>query len=380
MERDHIVSILEKSPSPAYVVNLGDLERNLRILSEVQSESGATILLALKGFAMFGVFPLIRQHLSGTCASGPHEAQLGAEEFGGTVHTFAAGFKEADVLECLRYSNHIFDQWKRFRPLIEQSPRTVSAGLRVNPEVSTGSVPLYDPCAPGSRLGILASEFDGESIEGIDGLHFHTLCEQNSDALELTLAGFVERFGKYIPQLKWVNFGGGHHITRDDYDRQRLIRLVREFRETYGVQVYLEPGEAIALNTGLLIAEVVDVLDRDKPIAILDTSVTAHMPDVLEMPYRPGIIGGGNPGEKAYTYTLGGLTCLAGDVIGEWSFDQPLKVGSRLAFTDMAHYTMVKTTTFNGVKLPSIATYDPGTDSVKVLRTFGYADYRNRLS
>jgi carboxynorspermidine decarboxylase len=384
MERDHIVSILRQAPSPAYVVHLGKLENNLRILADVQKQSGATILLALKGFAMFGVFPLISRYLSGTCASGPHEARLGAEEFKGIVHTFAAGFKEADVVESLIHSDHLifnsFAQWKRFRSLVESSNKQASVGLRVNPEVSTGSVPLYDPCAPGSRLGILANEFEGESLEGIDGLHFHTLCEQNSDALESTLEGFEKRFGKYIPQMKWINFGGGHHITRDDYDRELLIKLVREFRERHGVDVYLEPGEAIALNTGLLVTEVVDVLQREKPIAILDTSVTAHMPDVLEMPYRPGIIGGADPGEKAFTYALGGMTCLAGDVIGDWSFDQPLKPGDRLAFTDMTHYTMVKNTTFNGIKLPDIATYEPSTDTVKVLRKFGYEDYRNRLS
>ena len=384
MDSDHIVSILRQSPSPAYVVHLGKLEENLRILDDVQQRSGATVLLALKGFAMFGVFPLVRKYLKGVCASGPHEAQLCAEEFKGQVHSYAAGFKKGDVRECLQHSHHIvfnsFNQWKRFRPVVEASGKPVSAGLRVNPEVSTGKVALYDPCAPGSRLGILRSEFEGESLESIEGLHFHTLCEQNSDDLEKTLAGFEERFGEFIPRMKWINFGGGHHITREDYDREHLIRLVKDFRNRYGVAVFLEPGEAIALNTGLLVAEVIDVLQRDKPIAILDTSVTAHMPDVLEMPYRPGIIGGGDPGEKAHTYRLGGLTCLAGDVIGDWSFDEPLKVGDRLAFTDMAHYTMVKNTTFNGVKLPSICTYDPESDTVQVIRKFGYADYRNRLS
>jgi carboxynorspermidine decarboxylase len=253
MERDHIVSVLRQSPSPAYVVHLGKLEDNLRILADVQDRSGATILLALKGFAMFGVFPLISRYLSGTCASGPHEARLGAEEFKGTVHTFAAGFKEADVVESLKHSDHLifnsFAQWKRFRPLVESSEKRVSVGLRVNPEVSTGSVPLYDPCSPGSRLGILASEFAGESLDGIEGLHFHTLCEQNSDALEITLEGFEKRFAEYIPQMKWINFGGGHHITRDDYDQDLLIDLVRGFKNRHGVDVYLEPGEAIALNT-----------------------------------------------------------------------------------------------------------------------------------
>ncbi|NDV62728.1 carboxynorspermidine decarboxylase [Puniceicoccales bacterium CK1056] len=383
MERDHIVSILRQSPSPAYVVHLGQLEKNLKILQEVQEQSGATILLALKGFAMFGVFPLVRQYLSGICASGPQEARLGAEEFGGQVHTFAPAFSQADLEECLKHSHHIvfnsFSQWRKFRPLINQSGKPVSVGLRVNPEVSTGAVALYDPCAPNSRLGILRSEFDGQSMEGIEGLHFHTLCEQNSDALEATLEGFERKFGEFLPGLKWVNFGGGHHITREDYDRDLLVRLIRHFRETYDLKVFLEPGEAVALNTGLLVTEVMDILPRKKHIAILDTSVTAHMPDVLEMPYRPGIIDGFEPGEKAYTYQLGGMTCLAGDVIGDWSFEVPLKPGDRLAFTDMAHYTMVKNTTFNGIKLPDIAVYDPQSDSLEVLRKFGYEDYRNRL-
>jgi carboxynorspermidine decarboxylase len=383
MERDHLVSILRQSPSPAYVVHLGRLADNLRVLDEVQRASGATILLALKGFAMFGVFPLISRHLAGICASGPHEARLGAEEFKGEVHTFSPAFSASDLAECLRHSHHLvfnsFAQWKRFRPQVDAAPRRISVGLRVNPEVSTGKVPLYDPCAPGSRLGILRAEFEGESLNGIEGLHFHTLCEQNSDALEQTLAGFEARFGAFLPRLKWVNFGGGHHITRSDYDRERLVRLVRGFRERHGLRVYLEPGEAVALNTGLLVTEVLDILPRDKPVAILDTSVTAHMPDVLEMPYRPGIIGGFDPGEKPHTYQLGGTTCLAGDVIGDWSFEQPLRIGDRLAFTDMAHYTMVKNTTFNGIQLPAIATYDPATDKVDVLRRFGYRDYRDRL-
>jgi carboxynorspermidine decarboxylase len=383
MERDHLVSILRQSPSPAYVVHLGALRRNLAILDDVQRESGATILLALKGFAMFGVFPLIRRHLRGTCASGPHEARLGAEEFKGVVHTFAAAFKEEDLRQCLRHSHHLvfnsLSQWKRFRPLVEASPRKVSVGLRVNPEVSTGSVPLYDPCAPGSRLGILRSELDESSLDGIEGLHFHTLCEQDSHALEKTLRGFEERFGDFLPRLKWINLGGGHHITRPDYDRRHLVSMITRLRRQYGLEVFLEPGEAVALNTGLLIAEVVDVLHRSPPIAILDTSVTAHMPDVLEMPYRPGIIDGFDPGVKAFTYRLGGLTCLAGDVIGDWSFEHPLEPGDRLAFTDMAHYTMVKNTTFNGIRLPAIATYEPDSDALTVLRRFGYRDYRDRL-
>jgi len=384
MERDDIASIARQAPTPAYIVHLGKLEENLRIIDEVQRESGATILLALKGFAMFGTFPLIRKYLKGVCASGPHEARLGAEEFKGEVHSFAPAFKEDELRICLRYSHHLvlnsFSQWQRFRPLIESQDPRVSVGLRVNPEVSTGSVPLYDPCSPGSRLGILREEFEGQSLDGIEGLHFHTLCEQNSDALARTLEGFEQRFGEFLPKLKWVNFGGGHHITRSDYDRALLVRLIRHFRDTYDLRVFLEPGEAIALNTGYLITEVVDLLSRQKPVAILDTSATAHMPDVLEMPYRPQIIGGFDPGAKPHSYQLGGMTCLAGDVIGDWSFENPLAVGDRLVFTDMAHYTMVKNTTFNGIQLPAIGTYDPESDQVRIVREFGYADYRDRLS
>jgi carboxynorspermidine decarboxylase len=383
MERDHIVSIIRQSPTPAYVVHLGELRKNLRILQYVGTASGATVLLALKGFAMFGTFPLVRQFLKGVCASGLHEARLGAEYFGGCVHTFAPAFKDADLEACLQYSNHIvfnsFHQWKRHRARLQTSGKPISVGLRVNPEVSTAAVPLYDPCSPNSRLGILRAEFEGQSLEGIEGLHFHTLCEQNSDALEATLQGFEERFGEFLPRLKWVNFGGGHHITRADYDRDRLIRLIQNFRKKYNVEVYLEPGEAVALNTGVLVTEVLDVLQRTHPIAILDTSVTAHMPDVLEMPYRPTIVDGFPAHEKPYTYQLGGMTCLAGDVIGDWSFEKPLIPGSRLVFTDMAHYTMVKTTTFNGVQLPAIATYDEETDAVTVLREFGFSSYLDRL-
>lgn len=383
MERNDLVRILKQSPSPAYVVHLGELRRNLEILKNVGDASGATILLALKGFAMIGVFPLLRNYLKGVCASGLHEARLGAESFKGLVHTFSPAFKESDLKECIRYSDHIvfnsFNQWKRFRETIQAASKHISVGLRVNPEVSTAAVPLYDPCSPGSRLGILRSEFDGESLEGIEGLHFHTLCEQNSDALEVTLEGFEDRFKEFLPSLKWVNFGGGHHITRDDYDRERLIRLIRNFRQKYNLEVFLEPGEAVALNTGVLVAEVLDILQRKTPIAILDTSVTAHMPDVLEMPYRPGIVGGFMPDEKKYRYQLGGMTCLAGDVIGEWSFENPLQIGDRLAFTDMAHYTMVKTTTFNGVQLPAIAVYNPKLKQVDVLREFGFASYTDRL-
>lgn len=376
---------VQACPSPAYVVDDALLRRNLERLGQVQERSGARILLALKGFAMWDTFPLVRQYLVGTTASGQDEARLGAETFGGEVHCYSPAFTEEEMAVVLRYADHLSfnspGQWRRFRETIAAAPRRVSCGMRVNPEHSTGSVPLYDPCAPGSRLGTRAADLTPEVMEGLEGLHFHTLCEQNSDDLESTLAAFEERFGHYLAGLKWVNFGGGHHITRDDYDVERLVRVIRDFRERHPhLTVYLEPGEAIALNTGYLVCSVLDIVENDGPIAILDTSATAHMPDVLEMPYRPQIIGGGEPNEKAHTYRLGGMTCLAGDVIGDYSFDAPLEIGDRLVFTDMAHYTMVKTTTFNGIRLPSICRIDEASREVRTVRTFGYVDYMQRLS
>ena len=372
-------------PSPAYVVDDALLRRNLERLGQVQARSGARILLALKGFAMWDTFPLVRQYLVGTTSSGQDEARLGAETFGGEVHCYSPAFTAEEMAVVLRYADHLSfnspGQWRRFRETVAAAPRRVSCGLRVNPEHSTGSVPLYDPCAPGSRLGTRAADLTSEVMEGLEGLHFHTLCEQNSDDLEATLAAFEERFGHYLAGLQWVNFGGGHHITRDDYDVERLVRVIHGFRERHPhLTVYLEPGEAIALNTGYLICTVLDIVENDGPIAILDTSATAHMPDVLEMPYRPEIIGGGEPQAKAHTYRLGGMTCLAGDVIGDYSFDAPLEIGDRLVFTDMAHYTMVKTTTFNGIRLPSICRIDEASREVRTVRTFGYVDYMQRLS
>lgn len=372
-------------PSPAYVVDDALLRRNLERLGDVQAASGAKILLALKGFAMWDTFPLVRQYLVGTTASGQDEAHLGFEAFGGEVHCFSPAFGDEEMGVVLRYADHLSfnspSQWQHFRETVAAAPRRVSCGLRVNPEHSTGDVPLYDPCAPGSRLGTRARELSPEVMEGLEGLHFHTLCEQNSDDLESTLAAFEAKFGEYLADLTWVNFGGGHHITRDDYDIDRLVRVVRDFRGRHPhLEVYLEPGEAIALNTGYLVCTVLDIVDNDGPIAILDTSATAHMPDVLEMPYRPEIIGGGEPGEKAHTYRLGGQTCLAGDIVGTYSFDVPLAIGDRLVFTDMAHYTMVKTTTFNGIRLPSICRIDETSRAIHTVKTFGYEDYRQRLS
>jgi carboxyaminopropylagmatine decarboxylase len=380
----NIDKIMALAPSPAYVVDLGSLRHNLAILDHVQQRSGARILMALKAFSMWSVFPIIRKTLRGVCASSPWEARLGREEFGGEVHSFSAAFKESDVVELLGISDHLvfnsFGQLERFRPLWEQAAGRVSIGLRVNPEHTEGHTAIYDPCAPCSRLGIPRAEFEGKSLAGVEGLHFHTLCEQLFEPLERTAKAFEERFGEFLPGMKWLNLGGGHHITREGYDIDGLVELVRYFKGKYGLEVYLEPGEAVAIGTGVLVSEVLDVVHNQMDIAILDVSATCHMPDCLEMPYRPAITGGFDPGQKGHTYRLGGPSCLAGDVIGDWSFEQPLKPGDRLAFEDMAHYTMVKTTTFNGIQHPAICTYEPETETLEVKRRFGYQDFRSKLS
>ena len=371
-------------PSPCYVSDRGKLAKNLAVLAGVQQRTGCTILLALKGFAQWSLFGQIGQVLKGTTASSLDEARLGFEEFGGETHIFCPAYTEKDLPELLGYVDHLvfnsFSQWTRFRPQVLASPRKISCGIRVNPEYSEVGVDIYNPCGRYSRLGVTRLEFRPELLDGIDGLHFHALCEQNADALQHTLAAFEAKFGEFIKGMRWVNFGGGHHITRPDYDVELLCRLIEGVQQKYGVQVYLEPGEAIALNIGVLVCEVVDLVRNEMEIAILDASASAHMPDVLEMPYRPRLIGAGQPGEFPYTYRLGGPTCLAGDVIGDYSFPQPLTIGQRLIFCDMAHYTMVKNTTFNGVRLPAIAVYDPAAGVTEVVRQFGYADYRNRLS
>ena len=385
MDRSYPVGLdLERVLSPCFVVDQGALRRNLTILQHVQERTGCRILLALKGFAMFSVFPLLRKTLRGVCASSPHEARLGREEFKGEVHTFAAAYSRDDMETLLRFSDVIvfnsFSQWRRFKPVVEAAERPLACGIRVNPEHSEGEVAIYDPCAPGSRLGVTRGNFEEDALDGITGLHFHTLCEHNADALVRTLAAFERKFGEFLPSMKWVNFGGGHHITRADYDVDLLCGLILDFKSRYPLQVYLEPGEAVALNAGFLVASVLDIVQNDLPIAILDISVPTHMPDVLEMPYRPQIVGADLPGKKPYTCRLGGISCLAGDVVGEYSFDAPLQVGQKIVFLDMAHYSMVKTTTFNGVQLPSIALYDSKTDEYGVIREFGYEDYRCRLS
>lgn len=371
--------------TPAFVIDMGALERNLRVLDDAQKRSGATILLALKGFAAWSTFPLVRRYLPGIAASSPDEARLGREEHGGQVHTYAPAYSERDLRACLALSNHLvfnsLSQWARFRDLCLKEFPGVRYGLRINPEHSEVEVPLYDPCAPGSRLGVTRAQLREALLGGITGLHFHTLCELGSDALERTLAAVEAKFGDLLPRMEWVNFGGGHHITREGYDIDRLVRIVTAFRERYDVEVILEPGEAIGLGTGVLVASVLDIVENGGVrIAILDTSATAHMPDTLEMPYRPQIVGGADPDALPHRYRLGGLTCLAGDVIGDWSFAEPLEIGSKLIFLDMAHYTMVKTTNFNGVRLPDIALYDPTEQRYRVAKHFGYETYRDRLS
>ena len=379
------VSTLE---TPCFVTDLGALEANLQILDDVQKRAGCTILLALKGFAQWSTFPLVHRYLAGATSSSVAEARLAREELGGEVHAYAPAYSDAEMAELLTLADHIVlntpSQWRKHRPAIEAAHaagRAISVGLRVNHEHQEVEVALYDPAGACSRLGTTRVNLTAADLDGIDGLHFHTLCQVNSDALERALVAFEGKFGEFIPQMKWVNFGGGHHITRPDYDRERLVRLIRGFRARWNdIPVYLEPGEAIALGTGVLVASVMDTLHNGMDIAILDTSATAHMPDVLEMPYRPVIIDAGAPGEKAFTYRLGGMTCLAGDVIGDYSFDRRLEPGDKLVFLDMAHYTMVKTSTFNGVRLPSIATHDPATKTITIHRRFGYRDYRDRLS
>jgi carboxynorspermidine decarboxylase len=369
--------------TPCYICDIERLERNLKRLDAVQKRSGCKIILALKGFAMFSVFPLVRQYLHGITASSLDEARLGFEEFGGEVHICAPAYQDHEFEKLLSYGDHLvfnsFSQWDRFKAIVQKKNKGVLCGIRVNPEHSETAASMYDPCHPCSRLGVTRENFQEQNLEGITGLHFHTLCEMNADALERTLAVFEAQFGAFLAAMTWVNLGGGHHITREDYDVDALCGLITDFTNRYGVKVYLEPGEAVALDAGFLVASVLDIVHNEIDIAILDTSAAAHMPDVLEMPYRPNILGGGRPGEFPHTYRLGGLTCLAGDIIGDYSFAEPLNVGTKLVFKDMAHYTMVKNNTFNGVRLPSIATVG-GDGRVRIVRQFKYEDYRNRLS
>lgn len=378
---------LQRLPSPCFVVDEVAIRQNLEILADVQQRSGAKILAALKAFSMWSLGDLTARYLSGTCSSGLYELRLASEEYGGEHHVFSAAYSVQDLEKILSLAHIVvfnsFSQWQRFQPLINEAQQQrpeLQFGLRINPEHSEGATPIYDPCAPFSRLGIPLKAFDSQDLSGISGLHFHTLCEQDFLPLQRTLTIVEEKFGAYLKRMQWVNFGGGHHITRADYQVEQLIDTIKAFADLYQVQVYLEPGEAIAIGTGVLVAEVLDISWNGKPQAILNTSATCHMPDTLEMPYRADISGAGAPDEYEYTYRLGGMTCLAGDVMGDYSFPEPLEVGQRLIFEDMTHYTMVKTTTFNGTKLPAIALWNSESDALRVVREFGYEDFKSRLS
>ena len=383
---------MDQLPTPCYVVDEDRLEENLKILAGVMEETGCRILLAQKAFSAYGLYPLIGKYLNGTTASGLFEARLGRQEMALhpelrernlETHVFSAAYREDEFQEIAGLCDHVvfnsFAQLEKFRDTARKMGAGI--GLRINPECSTQEGhAIYDPCSPGSRLGITADQFSEEKLSGVEGLHFHTLCEQDADDLERTLDAVEEKFGRYLslPQMKWLNFGGGHHITRKDYQIPLLIRCIRRIKERYGLQVYLEPGEAVALNAGDRLTRVLDVVENGGvSIAILDTSAACHMPDVLEMPYRPPLKDSGMPGEKAYTFRLAGPTCLAGDVIGDYSFDEPLKVGQELVFQDMAIYSMVKNNTFNGMPLPAIAFMRQG--QCRIWKQFGYENLKCRL-
>lgn len=370
-----------EAPTPSYIVDEARLTHNLSVLAQVKRETGCRILLAQKAFSMFYFYPLIRVYLDGSTASGLFEARLGEEEMGGETHVFSAAYREEEFDELLRYADHIvfnsFAQWRQFGK--KALSAGAACGLRVNPEHSTQDTPIYDPCAPGSRLGVRIADFEPEALEGISGLHFHTLCEQGAEPLAETLDVFEEKFGAYLSQMQWVNFGGGHHITKPGYNLELLASCIRRMKEKYGLTVYLEPGEAVAYHAGDLVATVLDVVETSGlPVAVLDTSAACHMPDVIEMPYRPPLYGSGAAGEKAHTYRLAGPTCLAGDVIGDYSFDEPLTRGTRIVFGDMAIYSMVKNNTFNGMALPAIVAAE--NDGWHIVRSFGYEDFKGRLS
>lgn len=411
---------LSRLPSPCFVIDEVAIEGNLKKLQEIEQRSGAKVLHALKAFSMWSLAPLTQKYLSGTCSSGLHEARLGKEHYGGEVHVFSAAFSQQDFAELLAFADHIVfnscTQLLRFKNQCQQAKQTrpeLQFGLRINPEHSEGEVALYDPCAEGSRLGVTRQQLDRyleqddfqQAFGLITGLHFHTLCEQDFLPLQRTLAVVEEKFSDLLSQMNWVNFGGGHHITQPDYQVDALIDCIQQFKARYQVTVYLEPGEAVAIGTGVLVSEVLDISFNQLPQAILDTSATCHMPDTLEMPYRADVLGEVKNSEvkngdvktvevetgkveageleeshSIYTYRLGGQTCLAGDVMGDYSFPQPLQVGDRLMFEDMAHYTLVKTTTFNGAKLPAIAIWNSTTDELRIVREFGYDDFKNRLS
>lgn len=390
--------VIDDIPTPAYIVQEQNLIHNLEILKNVRERTGCKILLAQKCFSMFYEYPLIGRYLDGCTASGLYEARLGREEMGKENHIFSPAYREEEFPEIWSLCDHVIfnsaAQLQKYLPEVERhntreaadaaaegrKPHLVSCGLRINPECSTQEHAIYDPCAPGSRLGVTADQLTPELLQGVEGLHFHTLCEQDSDALEITLRAVEEKCGSYLYRMKWLNMGGGHHITREDYDVERLIRLIRHMRDTYNLDIYLEPGEAVALNAGLLKTKVLDIVQNGAVTnLILDASAACHMPDVLEMPYRPPLRDAAEPGIKTYTYRLSSCTCLAGDVIGDYSFDRKINMGDVLYFEDMAIYSMVKNNTFNGMALPAIAVEHPDGEC-EIVKRFGYEDFRGRLS
>ena len=373
---------IDQVPTPAYVIDEAKLVHNLEILKSVQDRTGCKVLLAQKAFSMYATYPLISQYLAGTTASGLYEAKLGREEFGGEVHVFAPAFKDADLEEILEIADHIvFNSERQLRKHIDKCRAAgVSIGLRINPECSTqDDHALYDPCAVGSRFGVRIDQFSEDLLDLVDGLHFHTLCEQNSDDLKTTLEAVEAKFGPYLHRIKWLNMGGGHHVTREDYDLDLLISSIQQMQEKYGLEVYIEPGEAIALNAGYLVTEVLDIVENGIETLVLDASATCHMPDVLEMPYRPPLRHGFEAGEKPYTYRLSSNTCLTGDIIGDYSFEKPVEIGDKLYFEDMAIYSFVKNNTFNGIGLPSLVLMDQ-TGDCRIVKSFGYEDFKGRLS
>ena len=369
--------------TPCYICEEELLEKNLKLFEYVQNKSGAKIILALKGFAMWSTFIMIEKYLKGCTASGLHEALLAREHFQGEVHTYSPAFKDDEIDEIAKISDDIVfnspSQLLKYVDRVKNINPDIKISLRINPEYSASPKDIYNPCGIYSRLGTTLQNFDKAVLEYVDGLNFHALCEQNVDALEAVLDAFEEKFSQYFKGLKYINFGGGHHITKEGYDVERLIELVKNFKEKYDVDVYLEPGEAVGWQTGVLVATVLDIVHNGMDLAILDTSAEAHMPDTLAMPYRAMVRGSGVAGEKDYTYRFGGNTCLAGDIMGDYSFDEPLQIGDKIIFEDQIHYTFVKNTTFNGIKLPSLAIYKKD-GSVDIIKEFGYEDYKQRLS
>jgi len=374
--------LLKKIKTPAYVIDERLLIKNLELLKDIQNQTGAKILLALKGFSMFYEFDLIGKYLYGITSSSLNEALLGRKHMNKEVHIYAPAFNLDEIEMIAKTCDHMVfnsaEQIRKFRALAKKYNPKLEFALRVNPEYSEVETEIYNPCAVNSRLGAKKETFSKQDLIGLDGLHFHTMCEQNSDTLERTLEVIEEKFGEYLYQMKWINMGGGHHITRKDYDVKKLIRMINHIKNKYKVEVYLEPGEAIVLNCGYLVSSVLDIVENNMNLLLLDTSAACHMPDVIEMPYKPSIIGADKMDEGEYKYRLGGVSCLAGDIIGDYSFDHPIKVGEKLIFEDMAHYTMVKNNTFNGINLPAIAIINEV--GVKIIKKFGFADYESRLS